>query len=145
MSRSRIIQVSRKEHYCLGLKGINEDYIYDRIDSVCYIQKSPSSREEDLCWFKKELEKAGFSLIGEKIVFNNNAHFLDIWRAEAVKAAEELDFDKMEKICSGAYFSEFVIYDESSGYACTLWEWLRLSFREKQVYYVGSILETYNN
>jgi len=144
MSRSRIIQVSRKEHYCLGLKGINEDSIYDRIDSVCYIQKSPSSREEDLCWFKKELEKAGFFLDGEKIVLNNNTHFLDLWRKEAVKAAEELDFDKMEKICSGAYFSEFVIYEESSGYPCALWEWLRLSFREKQAYYVGSIFESNN-
>lgn len=145
MSHSRIIQVSRKEHYCLGFKGINKDSIYENIDSVRYIQKSPSSREEDLCWFKKELEKAGFFLAGERIVFNNNTHFLNLWRKEAVRAAEDLDFDKMEKICSGAYFSDFVIYDESSGFSYTLWEWLRIFASKGQTYYVGSIFESNND
>lgn len=146
MSHSRIIQVSVErlnESDRMHASNFDEDMLRCEIDCFDYCVDS-SDRADDLEWFKEQLERVGFALDGDAITVGNDHSFLDKWKDEAVKAANEFDLYKMERLASGVYFSAFYIYDEYFGYPVPLWKWAKDVIEERreiEEFYVGGIID----
>lgn len=144
MSHSRIIQVSKNivnENDRMRSSNFDMDVILRVVDGVDYVTESDSSREEELKWFKEQLERVGFTLDGEEITVGKDETFLSDWREKAVEVAENFDLWKMKEVASGVYFSAFFIYDEEFGYLMPLWAWAKQVLGNEQTYYVGGIID----
>lgn len=143
MAHSRIIQVSVErvnESDRMRASDFDEGMLHDEMDCFDYCVDT-SNRADDLKWFKEQLERVGFALDGDTIIVGNDHSFLDKWRNEAVKAANELDLYKMRSIGSGVYFSNFYIYDEEFGYPVSLWAWAKDALERNPTFYVGGIID----
>lgn len=144
MSHSRIIQVSKNivnEKDRMRSSNFDMDVILRVVDGVDYVTEPDSSREEELKWFKEQLERVGFTLDGEEITVGKDETFLSDWREKAVEVAENFDLWKMKEVASGVYFSAFFIYDEEFGYLMPLWAWAKQVLGNEQTYYVGGIID----
>lgn len=144
MSHSRIIQVSKNivnEKDRMRSSNFDMDVILRVVDGVDYVTEPDSSREEELKWFKEQLERVGFTLNGEEITVGKDETFLSDWREKAVEVAENFDLWKMKEVASGVYFSAFYIYDEEFGYLMPLWAWAKDVLGTEQTYYVGGIID----
>jgi hypothetical protein len=117
------------------------DVILRVVDGVDYVTEPDSSREEELKWFKEQLERVGFTLDGEEITVGKDETFLSDWREKAVEIAEEFDLYKMKEVASGVYFCAFYIYDDEIGYPMPLWAWAKDVLGTEQTYYVGGIID----
>lgn len=144
MSHSRIIQVSKNivnENDRMRSSNFDMDVILRVVDGVDYVTEPDSSREEELKWFKEQLERVGFTLDGEEITVGKDETFLSDWREKAVEVAENFDLWKMKEVASGVYFSAFFIYDEEFGYLMPLWAWAKQVLGNERTYYVGGIID----
>lgn len=144
MSHSRIIQVSKNivnENDRMRSSNFDMDVILRVVDGVDYVTEPDSSREEELKWFKEQLERVGFTLDGEEITVGKDETFLSDWREKAVEIAEEFDLYKMKEVASGVYFCAFYIYDDEIGYPMPLWAWAKDVLGTEQTYYVGGIID----
>ena len=144
MSHSRIIQVSKNivnEKDRMRSSNFDMDVILRVVDGVDYVTEPDSSREEELKWFKEQLERVGFTLDGEEITVGKDETFLSDWREKAVEVAENFDLWKMKEVASGVYFSAFYIYDEEFGHLMPLWAWAKQVLGNEQTYYVGGIID----
>lgn len=144
MSHSRIIQVSKNivnENDRMRSSNFDMDVILRVVDGVDYVTETDSPREEELKWFKEQLERVGFTLDGEEITVGKDETFLSDWREKAVEIAEEFDLYKMKEVASGVYFCAFVIYDEEFGHLMPLWAWAKQVIGNEQTYYVGGIID----
>lgn len=147
MAHSRIIQVneeklSKNNH--LTVEVFCDLNLGNSIEGFDYAIAPDSPREEELKWFKEQLEGVGFTLDGEKITVGEDETFLSDWREKAVEVAEDFDLWKMKAVASGAFFSEFYIYDEYCGYPVSLWKWAKdviESRKEVRNFYVGGIID----
>ena len=144
MSHSRIIQVSRNivnETERVKANDLDIDMLQREIEYLDYIVDSDETREDDLLWLKKGLEKIGFSLEGDKVITGTDTQFLSRWKEEAIKAAESLDLWKMQSIANGSNFSAFYILDEAYGYPISLWHWAKEVVNSGEEYFVGGIID----
>lgn len=143
MAHARIIQVSVErinESDRMNASDFDVDMLRYEIDDFDYCVDT-SNRADDLKWFKEQLERVGFTLDGDTIIVGNDDSFLDKWRSEAVKAANELDLYKMRSLSSGVYFSGFYIYDNEIGYPIPLWAWAKDALETSPTFYVGGIID----
>lgn len=144
MSHSRIIQVSKNrvnENDRMRSSNFDMDVILRVVDGVDYVTEPDSPREEELKWFKEQLERVGFTLDGEEITVGKDKSFISDWREKAVEVAENFDLWRMKEVASGVYFCAFIIYDEEFGYLMPLWEWAKQVLGNEQKYYVGGIID----
>lgn len=144
MSHSRIIQVSKnivKEKDRMRSSNFDMDVILRVVDGVDYVTEPDSPREEELKWFKEQLERVGFTLNDEEITVGKDESFISDWREKAVEVAKDFDLWKMKEVASGAYFCAFVIYDDEIGYPMPLWAWAKQVLGNEQTYYVGGIID----
>lgn len=147
MAHSRIIQVneerlSKNNH--LTVEDFYDLELGNAIEGFDYATVPDSPREEELKWFKEQLEKVGFALDGEEITVGEDESFISDWREKAVEVAEDFDLWKMKAVASGAFFSGFFIYDKYYGYPVSLWKWAKdviESRKEVRNFYVGGIID----
>ena len=144
MSHSRIFQVSKNrvnENDRIKASDLALDVLSREIDYLDYVKDSESPRKEDLEWLKDQLKRVGFELKGEKILPSTDDSFLDEWRRECIKAAEELDLYEMARISSGIHFCSFYIYDKEFGYPKPLWVWAKDVLGTNQTFHIGGIID----
>lgn len=144
MSHSRIFQVSKNrvdETERVKANDLDIDILQREIEYLDYVVDSDETRENDLLWLKKELEKIGFSLDGDKVIVGTDTQFLSHWKEEAIKAAESLALWKMGAIADGSNFSAFYILDDDYDYPIPLWYWAKEVVNSNEEYYVGGILD----
>ena len=147
MAHSRIIQVSEERLSKSNHLTVEDFYdlnLGDTIEGFDYATVPDSPREEELKWFKEQLERVGFTLNSEKITVGEDESFISDWREKAVEVAEDFDLWKMKAVATGVYFSGFLIYDEYYGYPVPLWKWAKDVMEERgeiESFYVGGIID----